>query len=61
MGSIRFSSLTFLAKTGLACGLDCDGWSVSVRKRLVSRKVRIACLATRFERGAGIGEDGGRV
>ena len=61
MRAIRFPSFTFFAKTGLAGRLDGKGWSISVRRRLVGRKVRVASVTARFERRSWISEDGGSV
>ena len=61
MRAIWFPSFTFLAETALAGRLYGEGWSISVRRRLVGRKVRVAYFTARLERGSWVSEDGGGV
>ena len=61
MRAIRLPGFTFLAETGLACRFHGEGWSVSMRRRLMGRKVRIACSAARVERRTWIGDNRGSV
>ena len=61
MCAIGFSSFTLLAKPGLACGLDGKGWSISVHRGFMGRKVGVASFAVETDRRSWIGEDGSSV
>lgn len=61
MRTIRFPSFALLAEPALACRLDGEGWSVSVRRRLVGGKVRVAWLTAPVNGRTWVSEDGGGV
>ena len=61
MCTIWFASITFLAKPGLARRLHGKGWSISVQRGFMGRKVGVATFAVEIIRRSWITEDGGGV